>query len=144
MSSTGIISDVMVGAPTTVSAEKSRKTSQEIGSFPGLQEGIRQTYGIISEVHPNKPQVKAYADDGSTIAGDRFIPLAHSVSDIVERFGTVRKGMRVLVTYSGPDGSHANAMIIGVEGERSQDTVRLQNEIKTGLFEVFSPGIGVG
>lgn len=144
MSSTGIISDVIVGAPSTSGGEKGRQTQSSIDSLPDQSEGIKQKHGIITQVHETKPLVKILSESSEVIVGTGWIPLAHSVSEIAERFGTIREGMKVLVSMTGFGNSGATATIVGVEGEKFGDETKIENEIKTSAFEIYSPGIGIG
>lgn len=141
--STGIISKV-ISSPVSNNAETNREIQTGIASFPGLHDGVRQTFGYISELHPEKPLIKAYADDGTKIAHDKYIVLNHSTSEIAERWGTVRVGMRIKVEYTGPDGGGASATIVGLEGEKVAEEILIDNNIQRGLFAIFSPGIGLG
>lgn len=141
--STGVISGVQI-TPTTSQGEIQRKTERAIASFPGLHEGVRRTTGVINKVHPEKPRlIKAYDLQGSAIAGNSWIELNHSAQEIAERWGTVRIGFRVRVTFAGPSGASADAMIVGTEGQDINDLLEA-NEAEQGLYAVFSPGIGIG
>lgn len=130
--------------PTTGFAEQHRQTEAAISSYPGLHEGIREAFGTITEVHPEKPMIVAHDDSGSKISNGSFIPLAHGTLEIAERWGTIRRGMRIRVQYSGPDGSNSFATIIGLEGERNVNTPFESNEAEQGLSKIFAPGIGIG
>jgi len=142
MSSTGIISDVI--APTTSHRENQRKISSGMSSIPGLNEGVRSVSGTIRQIHEEKPRlVKAYGDDGAPIADDNWIELNHSAQEIAEKWGTVRMGFRVRVSFIGPAGASANATIIGVEQEDVKEP-HIPNEVSRGMYALFAPGIGVG
>jgi hypothetical protein len=145
MSSTGIISGVEQ-APVTSRGQKDKDTEQSVASYPGIHEGIRQAFGFISKVHKEKPFIKAIDDQGQEMAGGRWIPLNHSVQKIAEDFGEIgqRGRLRVLVTFSGPDGAGANATVIGDEGEKDGNKKRLPNRVSQGLYRIFAPGIGIG
>lgn len=142
MSSSGIISNAKL--PTTLHGEVQRQTDGAISAFPGIGEGSRQATGIIKKIHPDRPRlIKAYADDGTPLANDSWIELNHSAQEIAERWGTVRLGFRVRVTFAGPSGAGADATIIGAEQE-SVSEPHIPNEAARGLFAIFAPGIGVG
>jgi hypothetical protein len=132
-----------MGYSSTSFGEDMRKITGESLSAPGLLETSRQVDGTIYKVHESSPMIKAYSSDGSIIAGDRWIPLAHSPEEIIERFGTVRVGMGVHVTYSGPDGGYALASVMFNEGDNLGEEEVLPNDVSLGLWEIFTPGIGI-
>jgi len=127
-------------AATTRLQESTRQSEQLVDRLPSAHESIRQIYGTIREVHPEMSLIKASTSSGSPIANGDWIPLNHSVSDIIERWGTLRKGMRVHVSYTGPDGIAANATIIGTEGDIEGEDTMLENDIDEPLWEIFTPG----
>ena len=128
-------------AATTRFQEGNRQSDQELDRRPSSHESVRQAYGTIVALHPDgKPVVRVVTDQGTKLASDDFIPLNHSVSDIIERWGKLRTGMRVQVTYMGPDGLAANATIIGISGDREGEGIQLENDIEEPLWEVFTPG----
>ena len=88
--------------------------------------------------------IRAYGDDGEVLANNKYIPLIHSPTEIIERWGTIRKGMRVKVQYTGPDGARADATIIGLESEKNMNTPFFENTIAQGVYKIFGPGIGIG
>lgn len=137
--STGTVSK-LIGAPTTITGESQRDTEKAISALPNMYDGLRQETATIREVHPEKPLVKIVTDKGFTIGGGAWVPLSHSPADIAERWGRLRKGLRVSAIYSGPDGRGAIATIIGVEDDKEGDGTQLDNNIKEGLYEIFSPG----
>ncbi len=143
MSSTGIITNNVI-SPTTKIGGFNKNVEQGLSAFPGLHEGVRQIFGKISKVHQQKPLIKATDDQGSSIANDNWIPLNHSPGEIISSFGTIRRGMRVLVSYVGPDGAGANATIVGDEQQKHSDVPMLPNEVKQNVYRIFSPGSGVG
>jgi hypothetical protein len=144
MSSTGTVSSVMSGAPQTGLQEDLRTTSNQAASMPGLDSSIKTIQGVITAVHDSLPRIKAHTDIGEAIANGSWITLDHSLSDIVERFGKLRKGLRVRVSYTGPDGGQASATIIGVENEQVGQGTQIENKIQKGLYAIFGPGIGLG
>jgi hypothetical protein len=137
--STGTVGPV-VGAPASSLGEDARQTQQDVGGFSGLESGVRQTSGRITEVHEEKPVIKAYTDKGVPLGNGGWIPLNHSVADIAERWGKLRRKLRVLVSYSGPDGRGANATIIGEEDDTEGQGTQIENDINESLYEIFSPG----
>jgi hypothetical protein len=130
--------------PTTSMGEANRIIDSNMASLPGSHESVKQISGVISEVHPERPFIKAYNSNGNRIANDNFIPLNHSPSEIIEKWGTIRVGMKVIVSYCGPNGTSANATIVGLEGGKENEEPYLPNNIERGMFRIFSPGIGVG
>lgn len=126
--------------PSTVSAENERQSHQTFGA--SLYKTLQQKIGTITEVHPTLPMVKVGFINGPIAAGGAFLPVSHSVLDIVHRFGTLRPGLRVMVTYSGDLESAATVEVIGVEGERLGSEIQQDNEVKTPLYSIFTPGSG--
>lgn len=125
---------------TTKFQEDSRQSEQQMDRMPSVYESIRQVYGTITDIHPELLLVKVMTDQGVKVASDDYIPLNHSVSDIIERWGKLRRGMRVQVVYSGPDGIAANATIIGIEGDREGEGTMLENDIDEPMWAIFTPG----
>ena|SRR3990167_9948584 len=125
---------------STVTNELERQSTQNLGKtiFKGLQHKL----GTVTDVHVKLPMVKVTFSDGIMAAGGDWIPVGHSVLDIVHRFGVLRTGLRVLVTYSGEVEASPTAEIVGVEGEKVGNEIQEQNEIQTGPFEIMSPGRG--
>ena len=143
MSSSVTRSPVM-SSPTTLSAEKRRETHAETLASPSLIDLTKQVYGTITEVHDSLALIKAYdASNGTTIANDSWIPLIHSVEEIVERFGTIRTGMGVLVTTNGPGGQQSVAQVISNEHQRVGQEEVVPNTVDLGLWEIFTPGSGL-
>jgi len=140
MSSTGRRSKVIQGA-LTILGEENRKQSMETIGSPSLFETSRQVEGTIYKVHEEKLLIKVYETaNGATIAGDNWIPVSHSPQEIAERFGTIRQGMSVLVSYEGPTGSNAIASIILNEQEKTGEEGFTSNKLRAGLYEIFKPG----
>jgi hypothetical protein len=120
---------------STVSAEYNRQEKQQgnKATFKSLQ----QKMGTITEVHQTLPMVKVQFASGVDAAGGEFIPVAHSVLDILQRFGALRAGLRVLVTYSGEVETQANVTIIGIEDERLGAELQQDNQMETPLYAIF-------
>ena len=130
--------------PTTSSGEKKRQMSSELLSGPGSIDLSRQVYGAIIEIHDSLPLVKAYdPSNGTVIANNRWIPLIHSPEEIVEKFGTIRIGMTVLVNSTGPSGDSSFAQIITNEHEDVAGKEIVPNTVDLGLWEIFTPGSGL-
>lgn len=142
MSSTGIIRKPSLASNNFTQSVGKMEAADT--AFPGLHEGLRMTEGTIYQIHQDRPMVKAFADDRSPIANGKWIVLCHSPREIAERFGTLKKGMRLFVLFSGPDGGRAIGFICGEESEKNMNTPVLPNEISRGMFRVFAPGIGIG
>ena len=123
---------------STVSAEALRQEHQRVhkSTFKALQ----QKPGIITDVHETLPMVKVTYISGSEAAGGNYIPLAHSVMDILQRFGALRAGLRVMITYSGEIEAEPYATIIGVEDEMQGTEIQQDNSIDTPLYSIFTPG----
>jgi hypothetical protein len=131
-----------VGPSQTILGEQQRQLQQGISHLPDSSSAIKQMYGIIIDIDPANPLIKARTPEGRAIADGQWIPLNYSVDEIVERFGTIRKGMNVLVQYTGPSGSSASAFIVGNEGEQLASGTLLENKINKGMYALFYPGIG--
>lgn len=142
MSSTGTVSSVIAGSGATLFQEEARVQQNSMAAMPSEHEVIRYFMGEISEVHSERPVIKVLSSKGVAAGGGGWIPLAHSRDEIVARFGTIRKGMKVQVAYSGPDGADAIASIIGVEKEELSDDPMPTNEVQKGLYAIFTPGSG--
>jgi hypothetical protein len=140
MSSTGVISRVVM-TPTTKHAENQRQVSNAIGGLPGPHEQQKRTIGIINSIHPNIPRfVKANsALDGTPLANGAWIELNHSAQEIAERWGTVRVGFKIRVSFAGPAGAGADASIISTENIKLTEPHQ-PNEAERGLFAIFAPG----
>ena len=106
-------------------------------------EGLRQKYGTIQTVHETQPLITASYDDGTYACGGQFILLNHNVDEIVQTWGTVRTGMRVLITYTGTYGDNANATIVGGEGENTANKAQLPNDSPLDFYRMCAPGLGV-
>lgn len=123
---------------STVSGEQARQEHQR--THKGVFRGLQQKIGIITEVHETLPLVKAVFLTGANVAGGDYFPVAHSVMDILQRFGTLRPGLRVMITYSGEVESEPYATIIGVEDEKLGGELQQDNEMNTPLYALFTPG----
>jgi len=142
MSSTGSVSKV--SAAITIGGEISRQRQADIDT-PDLEGQNKTVYGKITKV--DKDQALVYVDSlygDSKVANGRAIPINHSPREIAERWGKVKKGMIVLVQYTGPTGADASATIIKERGEDMVETKQEENSISQGLYRVFAPGIGIG
>ncbi len=109
-----------IGSPVTSIEEIQRQQDNSFGQLPSVNEGIRISYGQILEVHTTKPWVRVVTATGSPVSNGDWIPVNHGVDEIVERFGTLRTGMKVSVTHTGPEGRQAAATIIGTETEAAR------------------------
>jgi len=139
MSSTGGFSRTII-LPTTGNAEQGRNNEASQAGFPGLHEGVRMAYGTISEVHESRSLVKAYADDTHKLANGKWIPLCHSPREIAERFGKLKRGMRIICLFSGPDGSTAFGLVCGEEGEKNANTPVPPNNAQQRAHKIFGAG----
>ena len=143
MSSSGVISRVVM-TPTTSHAENQRQVSNNLGGMPGPHQQQKRTSGTIIKIHPEKPRlIKANASDGTPLANGQWIELNHSAQEIVERWGTIRVGFSVRVTFSGPSGAGADATVVSAE-DQDLNEAHQPNEAARGMYAIFAPGIGVG
>jgi hypothetical protein len=120
---------------STVSAEYHRQDRQQ--SNKAVFKSLQQKMGTIVEVHETLPMVKVQFINGVQAGGGDFIPVAHSVLDILQRFGQLRPGLRVMVTYSGEVETQANVTIIGVEDEKLGSELQQDNTIQTPPYAIF-------
>lgn len=135
------ISKVIPGASTILGEEKRKDVAGEL-STPSLADAPKTLIGTIYKVHDQYPLVKVYDSvDGTVVANDKWIPLSHSPREVAERFGTIRVGMKTSVTCYGPNGLNAFAYIIMEENEEIGEEEFVENEMETGLWEIFKPGI---
>jgi hypothetical protein len=124
---------------STVSAELARQQRQT--SHKATFKSLQQKIGTIIQVHNSLPMVKVQFDSGANAAGGDWIPVMHSVLDILQRFGSLRNGLRVLVTYFGEVETIANATIIGIEGEQLGAELQQDNEMNTPCYAIFQGGL---
>lgn len=122
---------------STVIAESNRHQAQKTDK--NVNTTLQQILATVSDVHPTLPMIKAVLPTGYIAAGNNWIPVNHSVLDIIHRFGALRVGLRVLITFSGDVERDAVATIVGIEDESLGAEVQQQNDMETGLWEVFSP-----
>lgn len=76
---------------------------------------------------------------GVDFAGGQWVPLAHTVLDILGDHGTVRKGMSALVFYLGQAGSPvaAYAIIVGEENEAGPSKDNVPNTISRAFHSIL-------
>lgn len=122
---------------STVTGEAHRTQTQK--SDKNVNTTLQQRLATVTDVHPTLPMVKATFPTGYVAAGDNWIPVGHSVLDIIQRFGSLRIGLRVLVTFSGDVERDAVATIVGIEDEVLGAELQQLNDIETGLWEIFRP-----
>ena len=125
---------------STVSSELIRQQTQQMSK--NVHRALQQKLGTITAVHEQLPMVKVIFNDGIIVAGGDWIPVGHSVLDIIHRFGALRTGLRTLVTFAGEAESAAIATIVGVEEEKLGNEIQELNDIETGPFGVYTPGSG--
>lgn len=126
---------------STVTAEHQRQSKQLQGK--GVFRGLQQKQGTVTEVHPTLPMVKVDFTTGASAAGGDFIPVGHSVLDILQRFGALRVGLRALVTFFGEVESASIVTIIGAEDEKLGAEVQQDNDMDTPCYAIFAPGSGI-
>jgi len=125
---------------STVSSEEHRKQLQRgsVGSLNSLQ----QQMGVITKVHETLPLIQVQLSSGQLVHGGNWIYVANPVLDILQRFGTLRDGLKVLITFMSGTEGNAIATIIGNEDEQLGVEEQQENEAKTGLYEIYTPGAG--
>lgn len=122
---------------STITGEIQRNQIQK--SDKNVNTTLQQVLGTVSDVHATLPMVKVTLATGYNASGDNWIPINHSVLDIIHRFGALRKGLRVLLTFSGDVERDAVATIVGIEGEILGAELQQENDIATGVWEIFRP-----
>lgn len=132
-------------SPITELGEELRQNDNHTTGRPGLHEMTRQVVGIVDSVDDTHARwVTAHEPSGKLILNGGWIELNHSAREIAERYGTVPVGTMLRITVYGPgDGITANATIIDTEGNGA-DEPHYSNDADRGLYEIFSPGIGIG
>ena len=123
---------------STLIAEHHRQSQHSVNS--DKHKLLQQRLGTIVSVHPTLPMVTVNYSNGTLAAGGNYIGVSHSVLDIIQRFGKLRPGLRVMVTFINEMDASATCEIIGVEGERLGTELQQDNISETPLYEVFSPG----
>ena len=123
---------------STITGEQQRNQVQKTDKNANTT--LQQRLGTITSVHDTLPMVKVTFPNGNIAGGDNWIPVGHSVLDIIHRFGALRNGLRVMVTFSGDVERDAIAMIVGVEDEKIGSEIQQENDSDTGYFELFVPG----
>lgn len=123
---------------STVIGEQQRSQIQKTDK--NVNTALQQRLGTVTAVHDSLPMIKATFPNGNVAAGDNWIPVGHSVLDIIQRFGKLRKGLRVMVTFSGDVERDAIATIVGIEDEKIGAEIQQENDIQTGWHELFVPG----
>jgi len=132
-------------ATTTHEAETRRQTDLQAGSLPTSSSILQAAYGKITKIDSQQPLVQIVdLQDGTPLANGGWVPLNHSVREIAERWGKVRKGMVVYVQFSGQEGGNATATIIKEKGESVATEKLTENIMSRGLYKIFSPGVGIG
>lgn len=122
---------------STIMAESDRHQMQKTDK--NVNTTLQQILATVSDVHPTLPMIKATLPTGYIAAGDNWIPVNHSVLDIIQRFGQLRIGLRVLITFSGDVERDAVATIVGIEGEVLGAEIQQENDMTTGLWAIFKP-----
>ncbi len=123
---------------STVSGEAHRLAQQ----FPDSSKHkvLQQRLGTVAEVHPVLPMVKVEYANGVQAAGGSFIGVSHSVLDILQRFGKLRNGLRVMVSFINEQDGSATCEIIGIEDEKLGSELQQENSVTTPVYEIFTPG----
>jgi len=131
-------------APTTSLGEASRLSDVSEQAKSQSHDEVSWIEGKIKSVNETRRVVQV-ADKarGVTLFGGQWIPLAHSVHEIIDRFGQVRIGMEVLVLYSGKSGAAVNAYawIIGEEDESGPNKDLAENDIPQGFNTVLMENV---
>lgn len=126
--------------PTTVMGEQARDASvkKQQTAQPHIESGIK--FGKIKEVAGDRKMV--VLTDSATkkpMFSGQPVMLGHPVRFITDFYGTVKKGMEVLVFYQGNSGNpaFACAFIIGEENESGPNKTRLPNTASQGFGSVL-------
>lgn len=136
MSSKGRISNPII--PQTSMGEEVRRQSEDNISVSSI--GPKVYFGIITDIHPSENLIKANTFGGTSIGDGYWIPLTHTIDEIIERFGKLRKGMKVKVDSGGVASGQFIASIVGLESDTISRDTQLTNEIEKSLYAIFTPG----
>ena len=127
-------------SPTTTLGEKSRSAglTEQRSSQPHSESDWME--GKIKAVDKKRKVVKV-ADKirGNDLFGGAWIPLGHSVHDILDRFGTNRLGMEVMVFYKGKLGTPVSALafIVGEEDESGPNKDLVANDVAQAFHNIL-------
>lgn len=136
MSSKGRISNPII--PQTSIGEDIRQQSEDNISVSSL--GPKVFFGLITDIHPSENLIKASTFGGTSIGDGSWIPLTHTIDEVIERFGKLRKGMRVKIDSGGIASGQFIASIVGLESDTVSKDTQLINEIEKSLYAIFTPG----
>lgn len=118
-----------------VKEQTAAQSHDELNWFTGRIKRVNETRRLI---------IVSRADEGTSFGGDEnWVTLAHSVREIVERFGTIRKGMEVLVFYQGKPGAKnkAFAFVIGEEDETGPSKDLHENDMRLGFSTILTASL---
>lgn len=141
MSSAGKISPLITGAYTDAGVTKRQEQFQGFGTTD-FNDAILHLSGVVSEIHPERLLVKAREQSsGVDLCWGRWIPLRHTAQEIAEKYGTVKLGMVVKIECIGRSQLNATATIVHTDTKGPGEEEFVANEMATGLYEIFKPGI---
>lgn len=129
-----------VMTPTTSSGEKARSLGVEQQKTAQSHTEMNWSEGRVKAADQKRRVIKVgEPKTGNDLFGGRWIPLAHSVHEIVDRFGKIRKGMEVFVLYRGKAGAptSAYAWIIGEEDESGPNKDLAENNMAQGFHNIL-------
>jgi hypothetical protein len=113
-----------------VKGQESGQAHNEVGFLVGQIASIDKQKKAITAIHP---------ESKNKLCRGMQITLGHTVHDIVDRFGTIRVGMEVLIFYQGnkDNPAAARAFIIGEEDELGPNQLLALNNIAQGFHNVL-------
>ena len=126
-------------APTTSMGEKSRSTGVDSQQTNQPHNQADWVSGKITAVDAKRPVIQVEGVAGNKLFGGKWIQLGHSVHDIVDRFGTIRVGMEVMVHYKGQFGCpvFAIAFVTGEEDEKGPNKDNADNNMAQGFHNIL-------
>jgi hypothetical protein len=126
-------------SPSNIGQEHARQASQAVQR--PAQKSVRRLRGKIAGVHPSVGQIKVLLDSGKLAKGGGWVPIINSPDDIALRFGTLEAGQIVILSFTSDLEKDATAEVVGVANNIIGNSTHITNEVGTGLYEIFTPGI---
>lgn len=136
--------------PTNVQAKDLHQAKTDEGESIARDpssETLNKIYGIVSDVDDNNNvQVREMNNRGlavgDPILGGRCIPLLHENLDVQNRWGNIRKGLKVMVEWRGTDkpNSQAVATIFASESFSFSKKQKTPNIVDVGNHKILAGG----
>lgn len=107
----------------------------------------RTSYGIINKISTNNQvQIRLLNNDavpGELINNGKYMPLLNDISDIVFRWGQLRKEMLVRISWTGESVLQPRRVLCEVIAEDAKTLLKPEdrsNELKSGPWKIFISG----